>query len=64
MRPCISPSRVLAHSWSQGDLVIFYNRGVWHSVTGELKGVNNGKDERRLMHQCNIASGLDPKLDL
>lgn len=60
MRPAICPKRVLAHSWKQGDLVIFYNRGVWHSVTGEFKGVNGGQDEKRLMHQCNIASGADP----
>ena len=61
MRPAISPKNVLAHGWTEGDLVIFYNRGVWHSVTGELKGLGeDGNDERRLMHQCNIASGLDP----
>lgn len=60
MRPAISPNRILAHSWKQGDLVIFFNRGVWHSVTGEFKGVNGGADEKRLMHQCNIASGADP----
>lgn len=60
MRPAIAPKNVLAHSWKQGDLVIFFNRGVWHSVTGELKGVNQGVDEKRLMHQCNIASGADP----
>lgn len=60
MRPAIAPARVLAHSWSQGDLVLFFNRGVLHSVTGEFKGMNGGKDERRLMHQCNIASGSDP----
>ncbi|ABN64272.1 putative dioxygenase [Scheffersomyces stipitis CBS 6054] len=61
MRPSIAPSEVLAHSWKQGDLVIFFNRGVWHSVTGEFKGVGaEGKDERRLMHQCNIASSNDP----
>lgn len=60
MRPAIAPEKILAHSWKQGDLVIFFNRGVWHSVTGEFKGVNNGVDERRLMHQCNIASGGDP----
>lgn len=60
MRPAISPSNVLAHSWKQGDLVIFFNRGVWHSVTGEFKGTHNGMDEKRLMHQCNIASGADP----
>ncbi|KAK6454601.1 taurine catabolism dioxygenase [Scheffersomyces xylosifermentans] len=61
MRPSISPDQVLAHSWNQGDLVIFYNRGLWHSVTGEFKGVGqDGGDERRLMHQCNIASNHDP----
>ncbi|CAI5756747.1 unnamed protein product [Candida verbasci] len=61
MRPSISPDQVLAHSWKQGDLVLFFNRGVWHSVTGEFKGQGtNGQDERRLMHQCNIASGIDP----
>lgn len=61
MRPAISPKNVLAHSWTEGDLVIFYNRGVLHSVTGEFKGMKGGEDERRLMHQCNIASGVDPK---
>ncbi|SGZ57807.1 CIC11C00000001470 [Sungouiella intermedia] len=61
MRPAIAPQNILAHSWKQGDLVIFFNRGVWHSVTGEFKGINNGVDEKRLMHQCNIASGVDPK---
>ncbi|CAK7901515.1 hypothetical protein CAAN1_23S00804 [[Candida] anglica] len=62
MRPAIEPEKVLAHAWSEGDLVIFYNIGVWHSVTGEFKGINkDGKDERRLMHQCNIASAVDPK---
>lgn len=41
--------------------MLFFNRGVWHSVTGEFKGLgSDGMDERRLMHQCNIASGLDP----
>ncbi|EGV66202.1 hypothetical protein PSN45_003365 [Yamadazyma tenuis] len=65
MRPAIAPQNVLAHAWGEGDLVIFFNRGVWHSVTGEFKGVkSDGQDERRLMHQCNIASGVDPKTTL
>lgn len=55
MRPSIAPKNVYAHSWNAGDLVIFHNRGVWHSVTGQFK-----PGERRLMHQCNIASGVDP----
>jgi len=55
MRPAISPKNVYAHSWESGDLVIFHNRGVWHAVTGQFK-----PGEKRLMHQCNIASGVDP----
>ncbi|RLV96096.1 hypothetical protein JA1_000636 [Spathaspora sp. JA1] len=65
MKPSVNPREILAHGWNQGDLVIFYNRGVWHSVTGEFKGVgSDGGDERRLMHQCNIASTIDPTVDL
>ncbi|SCU77820.1 LAME_0A02344g1_1 [Lachancea meyersii CBS 8951] len=56
MRPAISPKYVYAHDWNKGDLAIFFNRGVWHSVTGQFS-----PGERRLMHQCNIASGEDPK---
>ncbi|GME74159.1 unnamed protein product [[Candida] boidinii] len=55
MRPGMSPELVYCHPWKKGDLAIFFNRGVWHSVTGEF-----AEDEKRLMHQCNIASGLDP----
>ncbi|CDO94289.1 unnamed protein product [Kluyveromyces dobzhanskii CBS 2104] len=55
MRPAIHPDNVYAHAWDKGDLVIFHNRGVWHSVTGQFQD-----GERRLMHQCNIASGTDP----
>ncbi|ODV62413.1 NEDD8-activating protein UBA3 ASCRUDRAFT_6993 [Ascoidea rubescens DSM 1968] len=35
-RPAISPQNIYCHSWNEGDLVIFYNRGVSHSVTGDL----------------------------
>ncbi|QPG74901.1 hypothetical protein FOA43_002239 [Brettanomyces nanus] len=56
MRPAISPDHVYAHAWTEGDLCFFHNRGVIHSVTGEMP-----KDEKRLMHQCNVASGKDPK---
>ncbi|KAH3902787.1 TauD/TfdA dioxygenase family protein [Saccharomycodes ludwigii] len=55
MRPAIDPQHVYAHSWDKGDLCIFFNRGVWHSVTGQFD-----EGEKRLMHQCNIASGNDP----
>lgn len=55
MRPAIGPNNVYAHSWEEGGLVVFYNRGVWHSVTGQFS-----PGESRLMHQCNLASGSDP----
>ncbi|KAK9468668.1 hypothetical protein V1512DRAFT_203062 [Lipomyces arxii] len=55
MRPNIAPDRIYCHDWSDGDLVIFFNRGVWHSVTGQFDAAGS-----RLMHQCNIASGMDP----
>ncbi|KAK9455067.1 hypothetical protein V1511DRAFT_499358 [Dipodascopsis uninucleata] len=55
MRPNISPDKIYLHNWQEGDLVIFFNRGVWHSVTGQFE-----PDGTRLMHQCNIASGNDP----
>ena len=55
MRPAIAPARVYAHPWRDGDLVIFNNRGVWHSVVGSL-----GPTDLRVYHQCNLASSEAP----
>jgi xanthine dioxygenase len=55
MRPAIAPSKVYAHAWERGDLVIFNNRGVWHSVVGALR-----PSDRRVYHQCNLASSEPP----
>ncbi|HEX5660460.1 MAG TPA: TauD/TfdA family dioxygenase [Polyangiales bacterium] len=55
MRPAIAPSMVYAHAWEAGDLVIFNNRGVWHTVVGALRA----SDHRRY-HQCNLASSEPP----
>jgi alpha-ketoglutarate-dependent taurine dioxygenase len=55
MRPAIAPSRVYAHAWRPGDLVIFNNHGVWHSVVGSLRA-----DDLRVYHQCNLASSEPP----
>jgi alpha-ketoglutarate-dependent taurine dioxygenase len=55
MRPAIAPQKVYAHRWEQGDLVIFNNRGVWHTVVGALRD-----GDRRLYHQCNLASSEAP----
>ena len=55
MRPAIGPSKVYAHPWKAGDLVIFNNRGVWHSVVGALRPTDH-----RVYHQCNLASSEPP----
>jgi alpha-ketoglutarate-dependent taurine dioxygenase len=56
MRPAIARSRVYAHPWRSGDLVIFNNRGLWHSVVGSLR-----PSDRGVYHQCNLASPDPPR---
>jgi alpha-ketoglutarate-dependent taurine dioxygenase len=55
MRPAIAPHKIYAHPWRSGDLVIFNNRGVWHTVVGSLQPT-----DRRVYHQCNLASTTAP----
>jgi xanthine dioxygenase len=55
MRPAIAPARVYAHAWRAGDLVIFHNRAVWHSVVGSLR-----PGDLRVYHQCNLAASEPP----
>lgn len=54
-RPGIAPSRILAHEWKEGDLVLFSNRSVWHTVVGSL-----APDVNRVYHQCNVAGSSPP----
>ena len=54
-RPAIAPKRVYAHDWKEGDLVIFNNWGVLHSVVGAF-----AKDQVRIFRQCNVAASEDP----
>jgi len=56
MRPGIAPPRVLAHEWKSGDMVIFNNRAVLHTVTGTLKPT-----DVRIFHQCNLAATVAPQ---
>ncbi|KAK4450033.1 hypothetical protein QBC34DRAFT_403558 [Podospora aff. communis PSN243] len=55
-RPGIDPERVYAHDWEEGDLVLFHNRGVLHSVVGAF-----AEDEVRLFRQCNVAASSMPE---
>jgi xanthine dioxygenase len=51
---------IYAHRWIEGDLVIFHNRGVMHSITGQLEQ-HDAKDKQRLLWQCTMTSGAPPK---
>ncbi|KAI1110234.1 hypothetical protein F5Y14DRAFT_455253 [Nemania sp. NC0429] len=55
-RPGIAPRYVYAHDWKEGDLVLFHNRGLLHSVVGAF-----AEDEVRLFRQCNIAASQFPE---
>ncbi|CAG8960508.1 hypothetical protein HYFRA_00008228 [Hymenoscyphus fraxineus] len=50
-RPGISPQHVYPHDWVEGDLVLFNNQGVLHTVVGAFT-----PEEKRLFRQCNMAS--------
>ncbi|KAI0095161.1 Clavaminate synthase-like protein [Irpex rosettiformis] len=54
-RPAIAPKLVYPHDWHEKDLVVFYNRGVLHSVVGAFK-----PEQVRAFHQCNLAASDDP----
>jgi xanthine dioxygenase len=55
-RPGIAPNLVYAHDWQEGDLVLFHNRGLLHSVVGAF-----AEDEVRLFRQCNVAASKFPE---
>jgi alpha-ketoglutarate-dependent taurine dioxygenase len=55
-RPGIAPDLVYAHDWEEGDLVLFNNQGVIHSVVGAFS-----PDEVRIFRQCNLASDIAPE---
>lgn len=54
-RPGIAPDLVYPHDWSEGDLVLFNNHGVLHSVVGSF-----APDQVRIFRQCNMAASEEP----
>lgn len=52
---------IYAHRWEQGDIVIFHNRGVMHSITGQLAEYKEDTDKKRLLWQCTMTSTTPPK---
>lgn len=57
-RKIYAAQQLYAHRWVEGDLVVFHNRGVMHSITGQLEQ-HDEVDKKRLLWQCTMAS-LDP----
>jgi alpha-ketoglutarate-dependent taurine dioxygenase len=57
LRKVYAPENIYAHRWEKGDLVIFHNRSVMHSITGQL--ATSG--EKRLLWQCSLAGSDAPK---
>lgn len=54
-RPAIAPRYVYPHDWEEGDVVLFNNHGVLHSVVGAF-----AEHEVRLFRQCNMAASEPP----
>ena len=54
-RPGIASELVYAVNWSAGDLALFNNHGVLHSVTGSFE-----PEEVRIFRQCNLAASEAP----
>ena len=54
-RPGIAPGLVYAVDWEAGDLALFNNHGVLHSVTGSFL-----PEEVRIFRQCNLAASTEP----
>ncbi|OCF33372.1 taurine catabolism dioxygenase TauD [Kwoniella heveanensis BCC8398] len=54
-RPGIAPELLYPQDWEEGDLVLFHNRGLLHSVVGAFT-----EDQLRMFHQCNLAASDDP----
>lgn len=51
-RPAIAPSKIYAHDWKEGDMALFHNQGVLHSVVGAFE-----PEEVRMFHQVSFVAG-------
>lgn len=54
-RPGISPELVYPIDWEEGDMALFNNHGVLHTVTGSFL-----PEEVRIFRQCNLAASEPP----
>ncbi|GAA6018555.1 hypothetical protein JCM10207_007216 [Rhodosporidiobolus poonsookiae] len=53
--PILKPEYVYAHNHQEGDLAVWYNQGMWHSITEFPERCG-----RRIMHQVNLGHTVDP----
>lgn len=54
-RPGIAPELVYPIDWEEGDMAVFNNHGVLHTVTGSFL-----PEEVRIFRQCNLAASEPP----
>ncbi|EMC96147.1 hypothetical protein BAUCODRAFT_464815 [Baudoinia panamericana UAMH 10762] len=55
MRPVLSPENIYAHRHMEQDVILWYNRALWHSITEFPESYGP-----RIMHQCNVAASDHP----
>jgi len=55
MRPVLEPSNIYAHRHEEQDVILWYNRALWHSITEFPDSYGP-----RIMHQCNVAASDHP----
>ncbi|CAH0052010.1 unnamed protein product [Clonostachys solani] len=55
MRPALEPENIYAHRHEEQDVILWYNRALWHSITEFPKSYGP-----RIMHQCNVAASDHP----
>ncbi|KAK3676884.1 hypothetical protein LTR78_003088 [Recurvomyces mirabilis] len=55
MRPVLSPENIYAHPHQEQDVILWYNRALWHSITEFPESYGP-----RIMHQCNVAASDHP----
>ncbi|KAL3422670.1 alpha-ketoglutarate dependent xanthine dioxygenase [Phlyctema vagabunda] len=55
MRPVLEPSNIYAHRHEEQDVILWYNRALWHSITEFPESYGP-----RIMHQCNVAASDHP----
>jgi len=71
MRPTLDPSNIYAHRHEEQDVILWYNRALWHSIvslvapkhftdTDPLQTEFPESYGPRIMHQCNVAASDHP----